>query len=67
MIGAVCFAVLASFLWAITNHIDKFLISGIDEAGKSIKTLMIFSTLVAGVVFAPVWLIASCLWGGGIS
>lgn len=64
MIGAVCFAILASFLWAITNHIDKFLISGIDEAGKSIKTLMIFSTLIAGVALLPVWLAVSLLGGG---
>lgn len=64
MIGAVCFAVFASFLWAITNHIDKFLINGIDAAGKSIKTLMIFSTLVAGVVLLPVWLVVSGLRGG---
>lgn len=64
MIGAVCFAILASFLWAITNHIDKFLINGIDAAGKSIKTLMIFSTLVAGTVLLPVWLTVSGLRGG---
>lgn len=59
MAVAVVFAVLASFLWAITNHIDKFLINGINEAGKSIKTLMVFSTLVAGVVFLPIWLVIS--------
>ena len=67
MVGAVCLAVLASFLWAITNHIDKFLISGIDEAGKSIKTLMVFSTLVAGVILMPVWLIVSLVVGGGVT
>lgn len=64
MIGAVSLAVLASLLWATTNHIDKFLINGIDEAGKSIKTLMVFSTLIAGLVFAPIWLIVSGLQGG---
>lgn len=40
--------IFASFLWAITNHIDKFMINGIDESGSSIKTLLVFSTLVAG-------------------
>lgn len=64
MFLAVCLAILASFLWAVTNHIDKFLISGIDEAGKSIKTLMVFSTLVAGVALLPVWLVVSGLRGG---
>jgi transporter family protein len=63
MFLAVSLAILASLLWAITNHIDKFLVSGIDEAGKSIKTLMIFSTLVAGVVLLPIWLIASMFQG----
>lgn len=67
MIGAVCLTVLASFLWAITNHIDKFLISGIDEAGKSIKTLMLFSTLVAGVILLPMWLVAGVLQGDVLS
>ena len=44
---AVFLAILASFLWALTNHIDKFLLDGIDESGSNIKTLIVFSTLVA--------------------
>lgn len=54
---AVFLAILASFLWASTNHIDKFLLNGIDESGSSIKTLIVFSTLVAWIVLLPVWLI----------
>jgi hypothetical protein len=29
---AVFLAIFASFLWALTNHIDKFLLNGIDES-----------------------------------
>lgn len=29
---AVVLSLLASFIWAITNHIDKFMVSGIDDA-----------------------------------
>lgn len=32
MILAVVLSLLASFIWAITNHIDKFMVSGIDDA-----------------------------------
>lgn len=59
MTGAIIIAIFASFLWGITNHIDKFMINGIDESGSSLKTLMIFSTLIAGVVISPIWLIVS--------
>ena len=51
--------IFASFLWGITNHIDKFMINGIDESGSSIKTLLVFSTLVAGIILSPIWLIIS--------
>lgn len=56
---AVCLTIFASFLWAVTNHIDKFMINGINEAGNNIKTLLVFSTLVTGVIFAPICLIVS--------
>lgn len=56
---AVILTIFASFLWGITNHIDKFMISGIDESGSSVKTLLVFSTLVAGLVLSPIWLIVS--------
>lgn len=59
MTGAMIIAIFASFLWGITNHIDKFMINGIDESGSSLKTLMIFSTLIAGLVISPIWLIVS--------
>ena len=54
---AVFLAIFASFLWALTNHIDKFLLDGIDESGSNIKTLIVFSTFVAWIVLLPVWLI----------
>ncbi len=53
----VLIVIVAAFLWAITNHIDKFLVNGIDESASSIETLLMFSTLVAGLVFSPIWLI----------
>ena len=59
MTSAVLLTIFASFLWGITNHIDKFMISGIDESGSSVKTLLVFSTLVAGIVLSPIWLIIS--------
>lgn len=59
MTMAIILTIFASFLWGITNHIDKFMISGIDESGSNIKTLLVFSTLVAGIVLSPIWLIVS--------
>lgn len=59
MTGAVIITIFASFLWGITNHIDKFMINGIDENGSNYKTIVVFSTLIAGLVFTPVWLIVS--------
>lgn len=55
---AIFLAILASFIWAVTNHIDKFMISKI-EPKDSIKILLIFSTFVAGIVLTPIWLILS--------
>ena len=57
MTTAIILAILASFLWGITNHIDKFMITGIDENKDAIKVLLIFSTFVAGIVLTPLWLI----------
>ena len=56
---AVIMAITASFLWSITNHIDKFMVSGIDESASSIKTLLVFSTLITGIVLSPIWLIVN--------
>ena len=44
---------------SVTNHIDKFMINNITESGSSIKTLLVFSTLIAGLVISPIWLIIS--------
>ena len=57
MIKEIIITIFASLLWGITNHIDKFMINGIDEYGSSIKTVLVFSTLIAGLVFSPIWLI----------
>lgn len=59
MTGTIIIIIFASFLWGITNHIDKFLINGVDETGSSLKTLLVFSSLIAGLVFSPLWLIIS--------
>ena len=55
----VLFGILASFLWGLTNHIDKFLLSGIDKSKNNIKVLLVFSTFIAGLVLTPFWLILS--------
>jgi len=57
MTTAVVIALIASFLWAVASHIDKYLLCQIDSSTSSIKTLMVFSTFVAGLVVAPVWLV----------
>ena len=54
---AVFISICASLLCWLTNYIDKFLLNGIDETGSNIKTLLVFSTLVAWIVLLPVWLI----------
>lgn len=54
---AIIITIFASLLWGISAHIDKFLINGVDESGSSIKTLLVFSTFVAGLVISPIWLI----------
>ena len=58
---AVIITIFASFLWGVTNHIDKFMISGVDESAGSVKTLLVFSTLIAGLCLSPIWLIISKL------
>lgn len=59
MVSSVIITIFASFLWAITNHIDKFLVNGVSKSSNNIKTLLVFSSLVAGLLFAPIWLIFS--------
>ena len=61
MTTAVLFALFASFLWGITNYIDKFMIVDIGEAKSNIKVLLVFSTFIAGIVLTPIWLILSHL------
>lgn len=59
MTTAVLLAILASFLWGITSHIDKFMIIDIGERKNNIKVLLVFSTFIAGMVLTPIWLILS--------
>ena len=59
MTTAILLGILAAFLWGVTNHIDKFMVSGIDSGKDSIKVLLVFSTFVAGIILTPVWLILS--------
>lgn len=56
---AIIISLFASFLWAVTNHIDKFLINGANGSTYSVKTLLVFSTLISGLVLSPIWLIIS--------
>jgi transporter family protein len=55
---AIIFGILASLLWAITNHIDKYLITNF-ESKSNIKVLLVFSTFIAGIIISPIWLILS--------
>ncbi len=59
MTVAVVITLLASFLWAVGNHIDKYLLCNVDDSESSVKTLLLFSSLVAGVVISPIWLLIS--------
>lgn len=59
MTVAVIITLLASFLWAITNHIDKYMLCNIDNSTSNVKTLLLFSSLVAGFVLSPIWLFIS--------
>lgn len=54
---AIMMTIFSAILWGASTHIDKFLINGVDESGSSIKTLLVFSTFIAGLVFSPIWLI----------
>ena len=56
---AVVITLLASLLWAIGNHIDKYMLSNIDDSESNVKTLLIFSTLIAGLIISPIWLLTS--------
>lgn len=51
---AVVITLLASFIWAATSHIDKYLLCKIDSSTSSIKTLMVISSLIAGGVLSPI-------------
>ena len=51
---------LASLLWGITNYIDKYLISKITKNGDY-KGLIVFSSLIAGLILLPVPLITTKL------
>ena len=57
MILAILSTMSASLLLAITNHIDKFMIS--DNENSNIKALLVFSTLIAGIILFPLWLIVN--------
>ncbi len=59
MTTAMLLAIFAPFIWGITNYIDKFMITEIDENEDTIKILVIFSTLIAGIVLTPFWLLLS--------
>ena len=49
-------SLVASLIWATTNHIDKYLISKIIKNGN-FKGLLIFSSFISGMLILPVFLI----------
>lgn len=57
MVVAVIITLVASFLWAGTSHIDKYLLCKIDSSTSNIKTLMVISSFIAGIVLTPIWII----------
>lgn len=59
MTNAIIITIMSSFIWAITNHIDKYMLCKINNTTSNIKTLLLFSSLIAGIVFTPIWLIIS--------
>ncbi len=60
MLIAFLLVTFASLLWGITNHVDKYLISKISKNGDY-KGLLIFSSLIAGVILIPISLIITKL------
>lgn len=54
---AITITLLATFLWALNNHLDKILLCKISTTKTNLKTLLLFSSLVAGLILAPMWLI----------
>ena len=57
---AIIMALTASLLWSITNHIGKFIVSDVEnDSSSNIKILLVFSTLVAGIIISPIWFIIS--------
>ena len=59
MTVAVAITLIACLLWAIGNHIDKYLLCNVRNLESNVKTLLLFSSLVAGVVISPIWLFIS--------
>jgi transporter family protein len=55
-------ALIGPLLWAIVNHIDKYLLSNQFE-GKSTGSLMIFSTLIAAVVLPVIYIVEPSIFG----
>jgi drug/metabolite transporter (DMT)-like permease len=47
-------ALIGPVLWAVVNHIDKYLLSSNRFEGSNIGALMIFSTLQCGVLILPI-------------
>ncbi len=45
--------VLATMLYVVTNYMDKFLVTK-SKSATNIKTLLVFSTLVSGLLFLPI-------------
>jgi drug/metabolite transporter (DMT)-like permease len=50
----------AALLWAITNHIDKFLISKLVK-NSNYRGLIVFSSLVSGFIMLPIYAVITQL------
>ena len=59
MTFAIILSIFAPFLWAMTNHIDKYMLTKIDTGKSNIKVLLVFSTFISGLIISPLWLILS--------
>lgn len=57
MLIAIVLTIVATFIWAVTSHIDKYILCNIVNYNDSLKIVLIFSSFVAGIIFAPIWLI----------
>lgn len=57
------FTIVATMFWSVGNYIDKYLVSKLFK-GASVGVLMVYSSLIIGIIVLPIFLILS---GGQIA